>query len=91
MRTAYPSVLKFFVKCFSYPEYEIISSDDISKTTSTKNRKSEEALIGIIVDIHFLSISDHLVCTFSSQVGTYQPINLKNPSYFNIFIFRLIK
>lgn len=52
----------------NYPEYEIIGSDDISKTASVNNRNSKEALIGIIVDIHFLSLSDHLVCTFSSQL-----------------------
>lgn len=66
--------LKLFVKCFSYPEYEIIGSDEISKTASERNRNSKKALIGIIVDIHFLSLSDHLVCTFSSQV--YLPTNL---------------
>jgi len=71
MRATCPPALKLFVKCFSYPEYEIIGSDDISKTASVNNRNSKEALIGIIVDIHFLSLSDHLVCTFSSQV----PIN----------------
>lgn len=52
----------------NYPEYEIIGSDDISKSASVKNRNSKPALIGIIVDIHFLSLSDHLVCTFSSQL-----------------------
>lgn len=67
------------VKCFSYPEYEIIGSQDISKTASMKTRKSKQALIGILVDIHFLSLSDHLVCTFSSQV-TKQSIK-KNPSH----------
>uniref|UniRef100_A0A2S2NRB2 Alpha-(1,6)-fucosyltransferase n=1 Tax=Schizaphis graminum TaxID=13262 RepID=A0A2S2NRB2_SCHGA len=52
----------------NYPEYEIIGSDDISKIATVKNRNSKEALDGIIVDIHFLSLSDHLVCTFSSQM-----------------------
>lgn len=51
-----------------YPEYEIVGSDDISKTASLRNRNSKNALQGLIVDIHFLSLSDHLVCTFSSQL-----------------------
>ncbi|XP_026804438.1 alpha-(1,6)-fucosyltransferase-like isoform X2 [Rhopalosiphum maidis] len=52
----------------NYPEYEIIGSNDTSKTATVKNRNSKEALDGIIVDIHFLSLSDHLVCTFSSEM-----------------------
>ncbi|XP_015368256.1 PREDICTED: alpha-(1,6)-fucosyltransferase-like [Diuraphis noxia] len=58
----------FDVAKHNYPEYEIIGSDDISNTTSVINQKSKQALIGILVDIHFLSISDHIVCTFSSQI-----------------------
>lgn len=53
---------------FRYPEYEIIGDEDISKTASISKRYSGQSLSGIITDIHFLSLSDHLVCTFSSQV-----------------------
>lgn len=51
-----------------YPEYEIIGDIDISKTASISKRYSDQSLSGIITDIHFLSLSDYLVCTFSSQV-----------------------
>lgn len=53
---------------FRYPEYEIIGDIDISKTASISKRYSDQSLSGIITDIHFLSLSDYLVCTFSSQV-----------------------
>lgn len=53
---------------FRYPEYEIIGDEDISKTASISKRYSDQSLSGIITDIHFLSLSDYLVCTFSSQV-----------------------
>lgn len=51
-----------------YPDYEIIGDIDISKTASISKRYSDQSLSGIITDIHFLSLSDYLVCTFSSQV-----------------------
>ena len=31
-------------------------------------RYTDNSLYGIILDLHLLSLSDHLVCTFSSQV-----------------------
>ncbi|KAF0715955.1 alpha-1,6-fucosyltransferase-like, partial [Aphis craccivora] len=64
-----------------YLDYEIVGSDDISKTASLKNRNSKKALQGLIVDIHFLSLSDHLVCTFSSQVCrvAYEIMNSLHP------------
>lgn len=54
-----------------YPEYEIVGDEDISKTASISKRYSDQSLSGIITDIHFLSLSDYLVCTFSSQVCEY--------------------
>lgn len=51
-----------------YPNYEIIGDPSISKTASVSTRYSDSSLFGIIYDIHMLSMSDYLVCTFSSQV-----------------------
>nr|CAH7753493.1 unnamed protein product [Callosobruchus chinensis] len=51
-----------------YPHYEIIGDPSISKTASVSTRYSDSSLFGIILDIHMLSMSDYLVCTFSSQV-----------------------
>ncbi|XP_072032322.1 alpha-(1,6)-fucosyltransferase-like isoform X2 [Amphiura filiformis] len=51
-----------------YPEYTFVSDNDISKSAGLSSRYSESSLRGIILDIHFLSLSDYLVCTFSSQV-----------------------
>ena len=51
-----------------FHQYEIISDNDISKTAGLGSRYSESSLRGVIVDIHFLSLTDYLVCTFSSQV-----------------------
>lgn len=41
---------------------------------SLSNRHTNSSLYGIILDIHLLSRSDYLVCTFSSQVcrGAYE-------------------
>ncbi|KAJ8909854.1 hypothetical protein NQ315_013340 [Exocentrus adspersus] len=51
-----------------YPHYEIIGDPSISKTAAVSTRYSDSSLFGIIMDIHMLSMSDYLVCTFSSQV-----------------------
>ncbi|KAF2892960.1 hypothetical protein ILUMI_13212 [Ignelater luminosus] len=51
-----------------YPHYEILGDATISKTAAVSTRYSDTSLQGIILDIHMLSMSDFLVCTFSSQV-----------------------
>lgn len=51
-----------------YPHYEILGDPTISKTAAVSTRYSDTSLQGIILDIHMLSMSDFLVCTFSSQV-----------------------
>ncbi|XP_052441865.1 alpha-(1,6)-fucosyltransferase-like [Carassius gibelio] len=51
-----------------YPDYEFISDNSISWSASLHNRYTENSLRGVILDIHFLSQTDFLVCTFSSQV-----------------------
>nr|KAF6386802.1 fucosyltransferase 8 [Myotis myotis] len=51
-----------------YPSYEFISDNSISWSAGLHNRYTENSLRGVILDIHFLSQADFLVCTFSSQV-----------------------
>ncbi|KAK3516289.1 hypothetical protein QTP70_009366 [Hemibagrus guttatus] len=51
-----------------YPDYEFISDNSISWSAGLHNRYTENSLKGVILDIHFLSQTDFLVCTFSSQV-----------------------
>lgn len=51
-----------------YPQYEILGDPTISKTAALSTRYSDSSLFGIVNDIHMLSMSDYLVCTFSSQV-----------------------
>eukprot|EP00064_Thunnus_orientalis_P019198 superscaffoldBa00004695_g19313 len=50
-----------------YPDYEFISDNSISWSAGLHNRYTENSLRGVILDIHFLSQTDFLVCTFSSQ------------------------
>lgn len=56
-----------------YPHYEVLGDPSVAKTAAVASRYSDTSLKGIILDIHLLSMSDYLVCTFSSQVN----INLK--------------
>lgn len=51
-----------------YPNYEFLGDQEISKTAAVSSRYTDSSLRGVIQDIHMLSVSDHLVCTFSSQV-----------------------
>lgn len=53
---------------FRYPNYDIVGDPNIAKTAGIATRYSNNSLYGILLDIHLLSLSDHLVCTFSSQV-----------------------
>jgi len=51
-----------------YPDYEFSGDQKASKTAAVSTRYSSNSLKGIITDIHMLSRTDFLVCTFSSQV-----------------------
>ncbi|XP_013422050.1 alpha-(1,6)-fucosyltransferase [Lingula anatina] len=51
-----------------FPNYEFVGDQDIAKSAGLGSRYSDMSLRGIIIDIHFLSMTDFLVCTFSSQV-----------------------
>uniref|UniRef100_A0A1B6CPN6 Alpha-(1,6)-fucosyltransferase n=1 Tax=Clastoptera arizonana TaxID=38151 RepID=A0A1B6CPN6_9HEMI len=51
-----------------YPEYEALGDPSVAKGAAVATRYSDNSLNGIIMDIHFLSLCDYLVCTFSSQV-----------------------
>ncbi|KAF2348662.1 SH3 domain, partial [Trinorchestia longiramus] len=71
-----------------YPNYEVLGDPDIAKSASLATRYSDSALKGIIADIHFLSLTDYLVCTFSSQVCriAYEIMQTMHPdasSYFH--------
>ncbi|XP_013793921.1 alpha-(1,6)-fucosyltransferase-like isoform X2 [Limulus polyphemus] len=51
-----------------FPKYTFFGDPAIAKSAAIGTRYSSDALKGIIMDIHFLSKCDYLVCTFSSQV-----------------------
>ena len=53
-----------------YGEYPVFYEKSISQVASVmKQRYTKQNLIGIISDVTLLSMSDYLVCTFSSNVG----------------------
>ncbi|XP_025104219.1 alpha-(1,6)-fucosyltransferase-like isoform X1 [Pomacea canaliculata] len=60
-----PNVLKEARE--NYRNYIFVYDDWIS-LAAHESRYTPRSLMGIILDIHFLSSSDYLVCTFSSQV-----------------------
>lgn len=51
-----------------YPDYVFLGDSSIARTAAVATRYTDASLRGIIADIHFLSTTDYLVCTFSSQV-----------------------
>ena len=51
-----------------FPEYEFLGDQSIAKSAAVSSRYNLNSLRGIISDIHMLSQSDFIVCTFSSQV-----------------------
>ena len=54
-----------------YPDVEFLGDQDIARSAAVSSRYSDSSLRGVIQDIHLLSLTDHLVCTFSSQVQKY--------------------
>lgn len=70
-----------------YPDYEIIGDPDVARIAAVSTRYSDSSLNGIILDIHMLSMSDHLVCTFSSQVcrTAYEIMQTMHPDAANRF------
>uniref|UniRef100_A0A2R5LN15 Alpha-(1,6)-fucosyltransferase n=1 Tax=Ornithodoros turicata TaxID=34597 RepID=A0A2R5LN15_9ACAR len=52
----------------SYPHYHFYGDVQVAQSASLGKRYSSESLKGIVLDIHMLSKTDYLVCTFSSQV-----------------------
>ncbi len=91
-------------RCFRYPEYIFISNKEFSRSAhQLSSRYTESSLRGIILDIHFLSLTNYLVCGFSSnvrmryylhqytQIYTYihhQPLYLK---YLKFFTYKRYK
>jgi glycoprotein 6-alpha-L-fucosyltransferase len=70
-----------------YPDYDILGESEFSRSAGLGTRYSDASLRGIILDIHLLSISDHLVCTFSSQVCrlAYEMMQSLHPDASNRF------
>ena len=58
-------------ECHSkYPEYTIYDNIKIAKSAAQHqfSRDSEESLLGVIQDIHMLSLTNYVVCTHTSNV-----------------------
>ena len=53
-----------------YPDVEFLGDQDIARSAAVGSRYSDSSLRGVLQDIHLLSLTDHLVCTFSSNVST---------------------
>ena len=46
----------------------MLGDPTLSKSAGLSNRYTEDSLRGVVIDIYLLSLTDYLVCTFSSQV-----------------------
>ena len=55
-----------------FPDVEFLGDEDIARSAAVGSRysDSDSSLRGVLQDIHLLSLTDHLVCTFSSNVST---------------------
>lgn len=51
-----------------YPDYIFYGDTAVAQSAQLNTRYGTESLKGVLLDIHFLSLTDYLVCTFSSQV-----------------------
>ena len=53
---------------FRFKDYVFYGDTTVAKSAQLNTRYGTESLKGVLQDIHFLSLCDYLVCTFSSQV-----------------------
>jgi glycoprotein 6-alpha-L-fucosyltransferase len=53
---------------YRYPDYVVYGDQTVAQSAQLNTRYKRESLNGLLLDIHFLSLCDYLVCTFSSQV-----------------------
>lgn len=51
-----------------YPNYKFMFDEGNAKSAALNSRYTPDSAQGVILDIYFLSQTDFLVCTFSSQV-----------------------
>lgn len=52
-----------------YQNYDVLGDPGLSKSAGLSSRYTEDSLRGVVIDIYLLSLTDYLVCTFSSQVS----------------------
>lgn len=70
-----------------YPHYEILGDPNAARIAALSTRFTNTSLYGIIFDLHLLSLSEYLVCTFSSNVGrlAYTLMQTMHPDASNQF------
>jgi len=60
---------KILEEChLKFPEYTIYDNMEIAESAAKASRATEESLLGVIHDIHMLSLTDFVVCTHSSNI-----------------------
>jgi len=59
----------------------------IAQSAQLKTRYGTQSLKGVLLDIHFLSLTDYLVCTFSSQVKRKKKL-FSNVDIVRIYMFK---
>lgn len=66
-----------------YPDYKIIVNEDGAKVANYSTRYSDESFRGLLLDIHLLSKTDYIICTFSSHICrlSYELMQVKHPDY----------
>eukprot|EP00095_Tigriopus_kingsejongensis_P009295 snap_masked-scaffold175_size286436-processed-gene-1.29 protein:Tk09295 transcript:snap_masked-scaffold175_size286436-processed-gene-1.29-mRNA-1 annotation:"alpha-( )-fucosyltransferase" len=70
-----------------FPDYTFHGSLELAKSAAVSSRYNLNSLKGVITDVHLLSTSDFLVCTFSSQVCriAYEIMQQRYPDAANYF------
>lgn len=81
LSTDEPNVIKEAKKL--YPNYKIIVNEDAAVVANYTTRYSDKSLSGLLLDIHLLSKSDFLICTFSSHICrmSFELMQISHPDY----------
>jgi hypothetical protein len=67
----FTDIIVAYLNEYRYPDYVFYGDSDVAKSAQLNTRYGTQSLKGVLLDIHFLSLTDYLVCTFSSQVTIF--------------------
>ena len=69
---SYFRIFKVLKECREkYPQYTVNDNMENAQLASKENRALEQSVLGVMLDIHMLSLTNYVVCTHTSNVSIF--------------------